>query len=805
MWIVRDIRLHFFIYFSDVPLPNKLFHPTNMNVLIRVGLTTLVLLAVSLNSFSQRTDRKGDPLVKTVASRNTKSVNFRTAYSSRTQSCHGDDFIYTRDVCAPRALTCITKAANYSSIKWDFGDGFIVNSGINPTHEYAAFGNYDVTLIIIYPDCSDTIKKTVSVDVLHDDDLLGNPDTVICNGTGMRLRSLTGNAFCWFPTLYLDNPESPSPLCSPPVDMTYYLRADVRGTNLITNGDFSQGNTGFNSGYNYNPASGVFEGNYNIGSNVQAWNAAFNNCVDHTGTGNMMMVNGANLPGMVLWSATVPVTANSNYELRGWLQNLTAPSPASLVFYVNGELIGEPVSAGNSFCDWKEFSGVWSSAGATTAVIEIVNETTIPEGNDFALDDISFSAFTIHQDSVRVYVQKPLVQTNNDALVCPGQPVQLNTNGADTYSWSPAAGLSNTTIANPVATISQSTQFIVTGTTAIGCTAKDTVLLTVRTKPATTITRDTAICKSSSVQLSFTGGTNCNWSPAETLNDAYSPTPVASPSVNTTYKVAFNDAYACTFTDSVTVAIRPDPLFIVNDNKGACDNQSVQLAASGGDTYSWSPAVGLSDATINNPVAYPTATTTYSVTISESVCGQSTTLNTTVSILPAPKITASKTNDLDCNVGHSQLRATGAVEYSWSPAATLDNPNVANPWARPSATTEYVVAGKDGSGCIGYDTIMVKVENIGAGQFLMPNAFTPNNDGVNDCYGVKYWGAVTEIEFSIFNRWGERVFFSKDPLACWDGTFMGKRQENGVYIYYIKAKTFCADGVVRKGSFTLIR
>lgn len=87
----------------------------------------------------------------------------------------------------------------------------------------------------------------------------------------------------------------------------------------------------------------------------------------------------------------------------------------------------------------------------------------------------------------------------------------------------------------------------------------------------------------------------------------------------------------------------------------------------------------------------------------------------------------------------------------------------------------------------------------------MPTAFTPNNDGLNDCYGIKYWGVIEELEFSIYNRWGERIFFTRNPGECWDGRYKGIPQDPAVFIYMIKARTTCENNIFRKGTFTLIR
>jgi len=98
----------------------------------------------------------------------------------------------------------------------------------------------------------------------------------------------------------------------------------------------------------------------------------------------------------------------------------------------------------------------------------------------------------------------------------------------------------------------------------------------------------------------------------------------------------------------------------------------------------------------------------------------------------------------------------------------------------------------------------VKVDQSGVPRFVVPNAFTPNGDGRNDCFGIQRWGKTEIEQFSIYNRWGQLVFQTKDPGRCWDGYFAGKLQNSGVYIYIIKARTVCGE-VTRKGTLTLIR
>jgi gliding motility-associated-like protein len=451
-----------------------------------------------------------------------------------------------------------------------------------------------------------------------------------------------------------------------------------------------------------------------------------------------------------------------------------------------------------------QFYTTWNSGNSTTATISIVNKNTEIQGNDFALDDISFAPVFIKRDSVVISVEKPVVKAFNDTSFCPGGQAQLNATGANSYSWSPAAGLNNPGIANPIATPGSTTQYIVAGTTANGCTAKDTVSITVYPKTVVTKSNDTVICKNSLAQLSAGGGIIYNWSPSTSLSNASISNPTATPVVNTTYYVVVTDGNNCKGTDSIKVSIRPDPVFTISNPTNVCENNPVQLNASGGNLYSWQPAVSLNNASIPNPTASPQSTTTYSVQITDTVCNNTSSLSTAITVLPSPVVSAGKSNDLDCSNDFSQLAATGAMKYAWSPANTLSNSLIANPIARPTVQTVYIVKGTDANGCINYDSVTVNITGLNKGGYFMPTGFTPNNDGLNDCYGVRYWGVIEELDFSVYNRWGERIFHTATPSACWDGTYKGEKQNPDVYVYLITAKTTCGK-VFRKGTFALIR
>jgi gliding motility-associated-like protein len=176
-----------------------------------------------------------------------------------------------------------------------------------------------------------------------------------------------------------------------------------------------------------------------------------------------------------------------------------------------------------------------------------------------------------------------------------------------------------------------------------------------------------------------------------------------------------------------------------------------------------------------------------------------------LSVNPNPTVALSKSNDINCITGSAALTATGGVKYVWSPPTGLSNPLVYNPVASPAATTMYKAAVTSARGCTSADSIQVNVNTGNSdGGYLLPSAFTPNGDNKNDCFGVKTWGWITELQFTVFDRWGNILFATTDPAKCWDGSYNGLEQGTGAYVYSITAKTICGP-IVRKGTIVLIR
>lgn len=150
-----------------------------------------------------------------------------------------------------------------------------------------------------------------------------------------------------------------------------------------------------------------------------------------------------------------------------------------------------------------------------------------------------------------------------------------------------------------------------------------------------------------------------------------------------------------------------------------------------------------------------------------------------------------------------QLHATGGVTYQWTPPFGLNNPNIPDPIAILSKDQTYYLTAFTPQGCSSTDTITIKVYK--GPELYVPNAFSPNNDDLNDIFKVIAVGIIEFKYLRIYNRWGQQIFETADPNRGWDGTFHGKKQPNDVYVWVTSARDFKGSVIFRKGFVTLIR
>lgn len=209
------------------------------------------------------------------------------------------------------------------------------------------------------------------------------------------------------------------------------------------------------------------------------------------------------------------------------------------------------------------------------------------------------------------YCQFTAVAVSAKDTICKGANTTLNASGTNavSYAWTPNNGtLSSVTSATPVATPTVTTSYVVTITNNLGCTDMDTVVVEVLPLPSPTITSNhpTGVCVGDSIQLTAAAGFTYQWNTSSTKQ-----------SINVfssgTYTVTITNAGGCKATGSTTATVYPYPTINAGLDDSVCLSKNIQLQASGGLTYSWSPSSSLSNPSISNPVAGPVTTTTYTV------------------------------------------------------------------------------------------------------------------------------------------------------------------------------------------------
>lgn len=356
------------------------------------------------------------------------------------------------------------------------------------------------------------------------------------------------------------------------------------GIELVNNGNFEQGNTGFSSSYTYlqGPATVMDEGFYTVIDNPNNIHNGFTACPDHTtGSGGQMVINGATQTNITLWCQTINVNPNTDYLFSTWVQSLVSGNPAILQFSINGITLGSVFSPPLTTCQWAEFFTTWNSGSNTTASICIVNQNTSFGGNDFSLDDISFMECTpIQPLAASVIFSNVSCFNANDGSATPNTGQSWGGVPPYSYQWS------NGTTGNSIQNLAPGNYFLVV-TDSINCV--DTAFFTI-SEPADFnifIGNDTTACFGTTPliknqALNQPGGVAYLWNTGAT-------TDVITADTSGTY-ILCGTLGTCTKCDTINVTISPD--FIVDigpvDTTFCSGGGLILNAGNPGATYLWS-------------------------------------------------------------------------------------------------------------------------------------------------------------------------------------------------------------------------
>ena len=287
------------------------------------------------------------------------------------------------------------------------------------------------------------------------------------------------------------------------------------------------------------------------------------------------------------------------------------------------------------------------------------------------------------------------------SLCAGGSPVNVVASGANTYVWSPATGLSSSTVNNPDASPASTTTYTVVGTDVSGCTGSNTVTVTVNSLPTVGVSASpNPLCNGGTSVLTGSGASTYVWMPMFTSGTTVN----VSPSSTTSYTVQGTDVNGCTNTNTITVTVVPSPTVTASaDFTTVCSGSPVTLTGSGATTYLWNPgSVSGSPVVVN-----PTANTTYTV-VGTDASGCTGTDMVSITVIAAPSVSATATPSTICAGDVTTLDGFGASSYTWMPGS-LSGSSVND---NPSSTTTYTVTGTDGFGCTGTATVLVTVNPL---------------------------------------------------------------------------------------------
>jgi gliding motility-associated-like protein len=543
---------------------------------------------------------------------------------------------------------------------------------------------------------------------------------------------------------------------------------------------------------------------------------------DHTGNPNgyMMIVN-ASLAPSVFFTQTAPTLCpGTTYQFSAYILNLIIPEASTTGFSqpnitfsvetIGGQVLAIDSSgtiAPTSNPTWVQKSLFFTTPNnATSVVVKMTNNAPGGNGNDLILDDITFRAcgpvIETGFGSTSGLPTEPLCQGQSANYTLKAQ-VDNSSNTLPTYQWQSyhtnggwvdSAGQTNDTLnvqfINAAPGTYQYRLGVTNGTSTLASCRVYSQPLTVNVSPNPVIqgiNPTIQACAGDTVILNATGGSSYQWSgpnlPATNLNPIIINN-ISGANAGQYNLIAYNQ-YDCSSTASTIITVNPKPVATASGGTTICVGDTTQITATGGVTYLWSPGKTLSDSTLQNPLAFPTDTTTYTVKVFNS-SGCFDTKSVTVNTLK--KAIANAGPDKVIFEGQSvQLSASeknGNVFY-WTPVTALSSPDSLRPIASPVNDITYTLHVNSTTRCgIDSSSVFVKVYK----KITIPNTFSPNNDGINDYWNIDALITYPESILMVFDRYGQQVFRSVGYSKPWDGKYNGQLLPSGTYYYVLDLK-----------------
>lgn len=604
--------------------------------------------------------------------------------------------------------------------------------------------------------------------------------------------------------------------------------------------------TAATTAYQYVSGDCPNDGFYTVRSNsTSCFNSSwYNITTDHTGNGQgfFMLVNASIQPSAFYVDTVKGLCSNTTFEFAAWIMNVMLPSACNsngiqpnLTFTIektDGTIL-QTYNTNNIPSEqtptWKQYGFFFTTPpGVADIVLRIYNNANGGCGNDLALDDITFRPCG------------PLLTPSINGIPKSIDTLCQGSGGTYTFSCAVSAGFTN-----PVFQWQESTNGSVwvdipganslsynknfTSGAALGMyfyrltaaeagniasakcrVSSQPIIIKIVPLPVVSFSDNSPVCEHGTFTITYsgneawystllTGGSSssggcCGGSGTNSITDIQ----LSGAGV---YRLVFTNLDGCSQGNNITLVVLKKPTAMsAFSSVAVCKGDSVQLSGSGGYAYKWIPSTALSSDSTADPFSKPVDTTDYKL-VAYSQAGCSDTTNVRVNVIERP--TADAGPDKIIIAGGTTLLdgfiSGQDVSYLWSPASDIDDVKVLQPKVHPPVDADYTLTAVSNAGC---GTVSDKVHVFVYKDFFIPNAFSPNGDGINDTWNIPALQAFSQFKVSVYNRNGQLIYRAENNNKPWDGNYKGAPQPAGVYVYVIDLKQNIP---VFKGTLLLIR
>lgn len=650
--------------------------------------------------------------------------------------------------CPPLLVNFSHQSSDYTSLRWDFGDG--TSSTLDsPSHFYTTAGTFIATLTVKGPGgCTDVATQKIVIKGPSGSfsyaPLSGcKPLTVSFTGVAKNIATYTWDFADGNVAVRTDSLISHTYVNAGDF-LPKLILTDAGGCSVPIVGSDTIKVTGLTAGFTLNASTFCNDGtvqftNTTVGNDFitsYAWNFG-----DGSTSNAQHPLHHYAAPGLYPVSLTVASQSGCLDSLINLDTVKVYPNPAVFISHnlsgcvpLTVQLQGAIATGNAATMQW-----LWDLGNGQSDTRQNPSTQVYNLANTYNITALATDEHGCKDTATAVINAYPIpnVKAGADVAVCRGSVAQLNATGAAAYVWIALPSLSCTSCASPLAAPTDSTLYVVTGTSAFGCVATDSVTVRVHQPFTLQVGPGDTVCAGSTVRLRATGTDQYTWVPSIAVNNPLAGITTATPMVTTNYKVIAHDNFNC-FSDTGYVFIKVWP--------------------------------------------YPTV---------DAGADQTVSIGSTLTL--TPKYSA------------------GIVSYQWNnPNQTLSCTACPSPTVHTKdVQNTYSIEVVNGGGCKARDEITIYAICNG-GNLFIPNTFSPNGDGKNDVFYTRGSGIRKIKSLRVYNRWGEIVYTienadANDASTGWNGTYKGAPLPPDVYVYTCEVVCMNNEILIYNGNVTLLK